>query len=102
MQNDPVPSEFYLGQNYPNPFKERTTIKYCVPHRCRVVLTIQNLDGLVVKHLANDDKSAGTYEVVFEQAGLPAGVYYCRMKANSFAATKEMLLISQNTRIQGG
>ncbi len=46
-----VPSEFYLGQNYPNPFKEKTVIKYCVAYKTRVVLTVYNSDDDVIEKL---------------------------------------------------
>ncbi|MCW8823070.1 MAG: hypothetical protein OQK63_03230, partial [Ignavibacteriaceae bacterium] len=36
------PSEFSVGQNYPNPFKEKTVIKYCVAYKTRVQITIYN------------------------------------------------------------
>ena len=57
-----VPSDFYLSQNYPNPFKEKTTIKFCIPHKTSVKLTIFNSFGSVIKKLVNEEKYAGTYE----------------------------------------
>jgi hypothetical protein len=43
--NELVPSEFFVSQNYPNPFKERTKIKYCVAYKTRVQITIYNSEG---------------------------------------------------------
>ncbi len=94
MPNDLVPSEFHLAQNYPNPFKERTTIKYCVPRKCRVVLTVQNSDGEVVERLVDDDKQAGTYETIWSAHGLVPGVYSCCMQAEGFSETKRMLVVT--------
>jgi hypothetical protein len=72
--NDFVPSEFYLGQNYPNPFKDKTTIKYCVPQKCRVILSVYNADGTLVRQLVDEEKPAGTYEIIFKQENVPAGI----------------------------
>jgi len=63
--NELVPSEFYLGQNYPNPFKEKTTIKYCVANKTRVKITVYDSDSEVIEKLVDEEKQPGTYEVEF-------------------------------------
>jgi len=60
------PSEFYLSQNYPNPFKERTVIKYCLAYNTRVQLTIYNSAGKEIEKLVDEEQKAGTYEVEFQ------------------------------------
>jgi predicted GH43/DUF377 family glycosyl hydrolase len=40
-----VPPEFFMNQNYPNPFFNITTIKYCLTYRNQVKLIIFNSDG---------------------------------------------------------
>ena len=92
MLKDLLPSEFQLSQNYPNPFRDRTTIKYCVPHRCRVVLSIHRSNGRPVERLVDTEKEAGTHEAVWDAEVLSPGVYLCRMKAASFRDAKKMLL----------
>ena len=39
--NNLIPTEFYLSQNYPNPFSGKTTIKYSLP-----VENKSEIDGL--------------------------------------------------------
>jgi hypothetical protein len=39
---DQVPTEYYLSQNFLNPFKEKTVIKYCLPEEIRIKLEIFN------------------------------------------------------------
>jgi hypothetical protein len=63
--NELVPSEFYLSQNYPNPFKEKTVIKYCVAYRTRVQLTIYNTAGEEIEKLVDEEQKAGAYKVEF-------------------------------------
>jgi len=41
----------------------------------------------------NEPKMPGTYQVRFDASGLASGVYFCRMNAGSFVATKAMVLV---------
>ena len=66
--NDLVPSEFYLSRNYPNPFRDTTTIKFCVAYRIKVKLEVFNSEGEMIKILVDEEKEAGTYEVEFDPA----------------------------------
>ena len=96
-----VPSEFYLSQNYPNPFKDRTSIKYCLSERARVELTIFDSNGKRIIELFSKVQKAGTYETILDSQGLQAGVYYYQLKAvdpqsgtrQLFVRTKKMVLL---------
>ena len=63
--DDLLPNEFHLSQNYPNPFKEKTAIKYCVPYKSPIKITILDSDMRILKELENEVKEPGTYEVEF-------------------------------------
>jgi hypothetical protein len=95
--NEFEPSEFYLSPNYPNPFKERTTIKYCVPYRTRVLLTVYNEKNEEIIKLVDEVKNPGTYEVVFQSAvgsrQSASGSYYYRLEAGDYKNEMEMLFI---------
>lgn len=99
--NDLVPSEFYVGQNYPNPFKERTIIKYCVPRTSEVTITIFDSGGTVVERILHTKQEPGTYEIEFnarvahsgESRPLPKGIYFCQISAGASSTTKKMILI---------
>ena len=91
------PEVFYLGQNYPNPFKEKTTIKFCVASTIKVVLTVYDAEGKEIKKLVDEEKEPGTYEVVFQSAignrQLTNGNYYYRLEAGEYKSEKKMILI---------
>ncbi|MCW9097913.1 MAG: T9SS type A sorting domain-containing protein [Ignavibacteriaceae bacterium] len=88
--NELVPKEFYLVQNYPNPFKDKTTIKYCVAYKTNVKLTVYDSEGEVIKILVDEEKKPGTYEMEFYAANLPVGVYFYKLVAGKFIDTKKM------------
>ncbi len=91
------PSEFYLAQNYPNPFKEKTIIKYCVAYKTRVKLTVYNSEGKVIEKLVDEEKKPGTYETVFQSAdgGKQSAneSYSYRLEVGEYNNEKKMVLI---------
>lgn len=95
-----IPSEFYLSQNFPNPFKEKTKIKYCLPVKSKVKLSVFNSAGDIVKEVVNQIQDAGTYEIEFDGKDLSKGEYYCVIIASDlssgmkrvFNETKKMIL----------
>ncbi len=102
MQNDnslideTTPLEFYLSQNYPNPFKGKTTIKYCVAYKTRVQLTVYNAEGELIEKLVDEEKNPGTYEnEIYSVTGnrkLESGKYIYRFQAGYYSDEKEMIL----------
>ena len=88
-----LPSVFQLSQNYPNPFREKTTIKYCVPDKIKIKLEILNSDKRIIKTLVDEVKESGTYQAKFNASSLASGVYFYRLKAGDFVETKKMVLM---------
>lgn len=88
-----VPATFSLSQNYPNPFNPRTVIDYRIPTAGRVVLRVYNVLGQEVTTLVDEVKAPGSYETGFDGSMLESGIYFYRISAGSFNATKKLLLI---------
>jgi hypothetical protein len=86
------PAEFALEQNYPNPFNPSTTIRYSLPQRSQVTLSVFNTLGQEVAILANGEQEAGYHEIHFDASNLARGVYFYRIQAGDFVATRKLLL----------
>ena len=82
-----------LEQNYPNPFNPSTTIKFSIPKKSTVKLTIYNQLGELIQTLVNEEKSTGTYEIAFNGQDLVSGIYFYRLNAGDFVETKKMILL---------
>jgi hypothetical protein len=97
LMDEVTPLEFFLSQNYPNPFKEKTTIKYCVAYKTRVQITVYNSDNKLIEKLIDEEKDPGTYEVVFQSAAgsrqLASGDYYFCLEAGEYRNEKKMFLL---------
>ena len=88
-----VPAEYKLEQNYPNPFNPPTTIRYVLPVRSHVTISVYNTLGQKVATLVDEGEDAGNHEVRFDGTGLASGVYFYRIHAGDFLQARKLLLI---------
>ena len=98
--NSSVPLDYFLFNNYPNPFNPSTKIKYSIPNSSQVVIKVFDILGNEIETLVNEEKSTGTYEVTWYAGQLPSGVYFYQLKATpsggqagGYLETKKMILI---------
>ena len=87
-----APSGFALEQNYPNPFNPSTQIRFSVPASQFVTLKVFDLLGREVASLVNEVVKAGTYTAEWNPAGVSSGVYFYRVQAGTFSASKKLIL----------
>ncbi len=88
-----APVEFALNQNYPNPFNPSTSISFSIPNASSVKLTIYNAIGKEVTTLVNGTMESGNHKVVWNANNMPSGMYFYKLQADNFTATKKMMLI---------
>jgi hypothetical protein len=93
-----LPTEFGLDQNYPNPFNPTTKLSYALPTNAHVQLTVYNVLGQAVRTLVDEDMAAGTHEVTWngrnsEGTQVSSGIYFYRINAGNFSATKKMMML---------
>jgi hypothetical protein len=88
-----IPASFALFQNYPNPFNPSTTITYDLPAASRVGLKLFNILGQEVRTLVEEVQPPGHYSVILDARNLASGVYFYRLDAASFVATKKLLFL---------
>lgn len=90
--NPPI-GGYSLLQNFPNPFNPVTTIRYSVPVRTEVNVTIFDVLGHAVAVLVNETKQAGNHEVRWNAERYASGVYFYQIRTNSFVSRKKLLLL---------
>ena len=84
---------FFLSQNFPNPFNPSTTIRYALPRKSFVTITVYNTLGQQVAQLVNAKQPAGYHDVVFRGDGLASGVYFYKLITDEYVNVKKMLNI---------
>jgi len=88
-----LPQEPQLFQNYPNPFNPATTIRYALPQRAHVMLNVFNTLGQQVATLVDAAEEPGEHSVKFDGSGLASGVYFYRLRAGDYMATKKLMVV---------
>jgi hypothetical protein len=93
-----LPSAYSLAQNYPNPFNPQTTIAFSIAQRTNVRLAVYDVNGALVRTLANEKRAAGPYTVTWDGRDehgttVASGVYFYKLDAGSFTQTKKMVLL---------
>ena len=83
----------HLNRTIPNPFNPSTKIKYSVPQTSQLQIKVFDLLGNEIETLVNEEKPTGTYELNWNAANLPSGIYFYRLKAGDYINTKKMILI---------
>ncbi len=81
-----VPIDFYLEDNFPNPFNSGTTISYQLGASGKVSLIVYDVMGRRIRTLVNSVQSPGKYQVRWDgkndkREDVPSGIYVCRLKA---------------------
>ncbi len=83
---------FKLYQNQPNPFKSETSISFFLPESSKVVLTLRDEMGRLLKEI-KADKAAGINTIQLTDLDLPKGLIYYQISTEFGTQTKKMLNI---------
>lgn len=85
-------ADFVLGQNFPNPFNNETTIQFTIPRSGVVNISLFDMNGRVLKTLVNGKKDAGSHVINLSVGTLSKGVYFYKMQAGEFTEVKKLTI----------
>lgn len=88
-----VPEEYALEKNYPNPFNPSTTIRFSLPEKSKVELTVFNVLGKQVASPVDKTMQAGRHQVTFNASGLSSGIYIYKIEAGHFSKIRKMVVV---------
>ena len=93
-----IPDKIALYQNFPNPFNPRTRIKFDLPISTRASINVFNINGRLIKTLADRDFDAGTHFVDWAgedefNMSVSSGLYFYQIISGEYVKSFKMLLI---------
>ncbi|MDI6809051.1 MAG: FlgD immunoglobulin-like domain containing protein [Candidatus Eisenbacteria bacterium] len=93
-----VRSTLLLAQNWPNPFGAGTTVRYNLPDKMRVTLTIYDASGRLVAKLVDQTQETGEHSVYWsgrnsQGRAVAPGTYFVRLTADGSVLVSKMSLI---------
>lgn len=88
-----LPGVFTLNEAYPNPFNSSCLISFAIPERSDVKIDVFNILGQQVTTLLDEARDAGKHSIVFDADRFSSGIYFYRLKTESFSEVKSMTLL---------
>ena len=94
----PIPHEFGLHNNYPNPFNPSTTILFDIPTATKASLIVYDLRGREVIRLVDRVLEPGYHQVVWDGREITgrqiaSGIYFARLSTSNYSKSVKMLLL---------
>jgi hypothetical protein len=81
-----------LLQNYPNPFREKTTLPFEMNRPGKVTLTVYNVLGQPIEILMNKQMPPGKHLVEIDAQKLTPGLFFSPIRIGDYVSTKSMVL----------
>jgi len=88
-----LPTFTSLDQNYPNPFNANTNISFSLAEAGNVSLNVYDITGRLVVTLVDGQMDAGQHVVAWDASSVSSGVYFYKLTAGDYTATKPMNLL---------
>ncbi len=88
----PLPTEFAVHTNYPNPFNAKTLINFDLPSANDVDVSVYSITGQLVETISGH-YAAGSHSVTWDASDVASGVYFYKVSAGDFSQTMKMTLL---------
>ena len=94
----PIPIDYALDQNHPNPFNPFTNISFSIRESQHVHLAVYNILGQLVRTLVDEEMVAGRYERTWNGddnfgRAVASGIYFYRLNTGKFTQCRKMALL---------
>jgi hypothetical protein len=84
-------NDYFLYQNFPNPFQNNTVFTYTLPERSEVNFRIFDTKCRIVADINEGTKNKGTYRIDYQAENLSSGLYCYKLITSNLTMTKKMI-----------
>lgn len=88
-----IPDRFVFHQNFPNPFNDRTVIRFELPYDDHVAVNVYDLLGRDVASLTDAHYLAGIHEVTWQPSVQSSGLYFYTIRYGNRTETGSMIYL---------
>ncbi len=87
-----APQGLHIGQNYPNPILDGSTVPVTLAQLSRVRITLHSILGGEVAEFFNGTLAAGQHHIAIQRGSIPPGLYILRLSAAGAASRRAVVL----------
>jgi Secretion system C-terminal sorting domain len=89
-----LPTEFEIGEIYPNPFNAMANLRVSLPEAADVTVAVYNVTGQLVSTVSQGNMAAGYHTLTVDGTRLASGLYFVRADiAGQMHLTRKMMLV---------
>jgi hypothetical protein len=85
---DLTAKDYFIEQNFPNPFNPSTSVRFNLPEESRVSVQIINSLGEVIANLIDEIRPSGIHSQTWNAVNAASGIYFIRINAQSVVSNK--------------
>jgi len=89
----PATTDLILYPNFPNPFRDETTLSYVLPEKTHVQIVLFNLLGQSIRNITDQTYESGGHAINLNLHGLAPGTYWIQMQAGNSLLQQPITLI---------
>jgi hypothetical protein len=93
VQATVLPTEYYIAQNFPNPFNAVTKVTFGLPEEAQVKVRVFDLAGRLVATLVDGQLKAGNHQTIWNGQDAAAGMYVIRIESSNYSRAIKAILM---------
>lgn len=88
-----IPTDYFMEQNFPNPFNSSSVIRFGVPKTSHIKIKLYDITGKVISVIFDNKLSEGIYTINVDAIYLSTGIYFYELVGPDFRNVRKMVVL---------